>query len=93
MITVSQLAKQFADRTLFAGVSLQLVVGERYGIVGANGSGKSTLLRILAGEELASAGEVSIPRRARLGVLRQDHFRFEDARIPEVVMMVDAPLW
>jgi ATPase subunit of ABC transporter with duplicated ATPase domains len=93
VISVSQLAKQFADRTLFAGVSLQFVPGERYGIVGANGSGKSTLLRILAGEELASAGEVSIPRRARLGVLRQDHFRYEDARILDVVMMGDAPLW
>jgi ATPase subunit of ABC transporter with duplicated ATPase domains len=93
VISVSQLAKQFADRTLFAGVSLQLVPGERYGVVGANGSGKSTLLKILAGEELASAGEVSIPRRARLGVLRQDHFRFEDSRILDVVMMGDAPLW
>jgi F0F1-type ATP synthase assembly protein I len=32
----------------YAGVSLRLYAGERYGLVGANGSGKSTFLEILA---------------------------------------------
>jgi ATPase subunit of ABC transporter with duplicated ATPase domains len=61
--------------------------------VGANGSGKSTLLRIAAGEEEASDGSVSIPRKARVGVLRQDHFQYEDTPILDVVMMGHAPLW
>lgn len=93
MIAVSNLSKHYADHTLFAGVSLQFDPGHRYGVVGANGSGKSTLLKILAGEESASEGDISLPRRATLGVLKQDHFRYENDRILDVVMMGSAELW
>ena len=93
MISLSNLAKHFGDQTLFEGVSMQFNPGERYGIVGANGSGKSTLLKILSGEESASDGDISTPRRARIGVLRQDHFQYEDNRILDVVMMGNQALW
>ncbi|MDX1661487.1 MAG: ABC-F family ATP-binding cassette domain-containing protein [Gemmatimonadota bacterium] len=93
MITISNLAKTYGDQTLFRGVSLQLNDGERYGLVGANGSGKSTFLKILAGEVPPSDGSVTIPRRARVGVLRQDHFEYEGVRILDVVMMGHAELW
>ncbi len=93
MISVSNLGKHFGDQTLFEGVSLQFNAGERYGIVGANGCGKSTLLKILTGEESASDGDLSIPKRAVLGVLEQDHFQYEDVRIVDVVMMGNAALW
>jgi ATPase subunit of ABC transporter with duplicated ATPase domains len=93
MISVSNLDKHYGDQTLFEGVTLQFDPGERYGVVGANGSGKSTLLRILAGRESPSSGEISMPRRATLGVLEQDHFQYEDERILDVVMMGNAELW
>jgi ATPase subunit of ABC transporter with duplicated ATPase domains len=93
MITISNLAKSFGAQTLFAGVSLQLTQGSRYGLVGANGSGKSTFLRILAGETEPSEGTVSIPRRARVGLLRQDHFEYEDVPILDVVLMGNGELW
>ena len=93
MIGTSNLGKYFGNQTLFRGVSLQFLPGHRYGVVGANGSGKSTLLKILAGEEPASEGEVSVPRRARVGMLRQDHFEYENTRILDVVMMGHAELY
>ena len=93
MISISNLAKYFGDRVLFEDVSMQFNKGERYGIVGANGCGKSTLLKILTGEESQSDGDLSIPKRAVLGVLEQDHFQFEEERIVDVVMMGNAPLW
>ena len=93
MISLSNLSKHYGDRVLFEGVTLQFNRGERYGIVGANGCGKSTLLKILSGDESASDGELSIPKRAVLGVLKQDHFQYEDERILDVVMMGNAPLW
>ena len=93
MISISGVTKYFGDRTLFADVSLQLNAGERYGLVGANGSGKTTFLNILSGHEEASAGTVSIPNRARLGVLRQDHFLYENEQILNVAMMGNAELW
>ncbi len=93
MISLANLSKYYGDRVLFENVSLQFNRGERYGIVGANGCGKSTLLKILTGEESASDGEISIPKRAVLGVLEQDHFQYEQERIVDVVMMGNEPLW
>jgi ATPase subunit of ABC transporter with duplicated ATPase domains len=93
MITISNLAKSFGAQTLFADVSLQLTEGSRYGLVGANGSGKSTFLRVVAGETEPSEGAVSIPRRARVGLLRQDHFEYEDVPILDVVLMGNGELW
>ena len=93
MITIANLGKSFGAQTLFEGVSLQLTEGSRYGLVGANGSGKSTLLRILAGESEPSEGTVTVPRRARVGMLRQDHFEYEDVPILDVVLMGNRELW
>src|SRR5919112_4451023 len=87
MIAVSDLGKSFGPQTLFEGVSIQFNPGNRYGLVGANGSGKSTLLRILTGEEPPSEGTVAMPKRLKLGVLKQDHFRYEHMPILEVAMM------
>ncbi|MEL7060373.1 MAG: ATP-binding cassette domain-containing protein [Acidobacteriota bacterium] len=93
MISVSNLGKSFGHQTLFAGASFQFNEGNRYGIVGANGSGKSTFLKMLAGEEPPSEGEINLPKRLRLGVLKQDHFRYEDDAILDVVLMGHADLW
>ena len=93
MISVSNLGKSFGSQTLFSGASMQFNPESRYGLVGANGSGKSTFLKILAGEEQPSEGAVSIPKRLRVGVLRQDHYRFETTPILDVVMMGNQPLW
>jgi ATPase subunit of ABC transporter with duplicated ATPase domains len=93
MISVSNLSKSFGGQTLFSGVSLQFNPENRYGLVGANGSGKSTFLRMLTGEEISSEGQISMPKKARLGVLKQDHFRYETTPILDVVMMGNQVLW
>ena len=93
MISISNLAKTYGDRTLFSGVSFQLNAGERYGLVGANGSGKTTFIDIVSGELEASEGAVTIPKRLRLGVLSQDQFLYEDEEILAVTMMGNADLW
>ena len=62
MIKVSQLLKTVStadgDLTILRGVDLEIVAGSSAAIVGASGSGKSTLLGLLAGMDVASAGEV-----------------------------------
>ncbi len=93
MISVTGLGKSFGERTLFAGASFRLDPGQRHGLVGANGSGKTTLLNILAGDAHPSEGSVSVPRRTRLGVLRQDRFVYEDERVLEVALMGNEELW
>ncbi len=93
MISVSNLSKSYGDRVLFENASFQLNPGERYGLIGANGSGKSTLLKILAGDIDATEGTLSIPKRLRLGVLRQDQFRYEEESILGVALMGNPELW
>ena len=93
MISISNLAKDFGDRTLFSNASFQLNPGERYGLVGANGSGKTTLLNIIAGSVDPTEGQVSIPKSLRLGVLKQDHFLYEQEEILAVAIMGNAELW
>ena len=93
MISVNELGQSFGGRTLFAGASFRLDPGKRYGLVGANGSGKTTLLGILAGDATPSVGEVSAPKRVRLGVLRQDQFLHRDEAILQVALMGNRELW
>jgi ATPase subunit of ABC transporter with duplicated ATPase domains len=93
MIGTSNLGKSWGDRVLFEDVGLKLVPGCRYGLVGANGSGKTTFLRILAGDEPPTEGSVSIPRSARVGVLRQDRFLDDEQVIRDVAMSGDALVW
>ncbi len=93
MIGLSKLAKSFGGRTLFEGVSLQLNAGSRYGLVGANGSGKTTFLKVLAGDEPATDGTVSMPANARVGVLRQDRFLEDDQIILDLAMSGELQVW
>ncbi len=93
MIGISNLSKAFGPQSLFEGVSLQLNAGSRYGLVGANGSGKTTFLKILTGDEPASGGELTFPKNARIGVLRQDRFESDDQIIIDVAMMGDAHVY
>jgi ATPase subunit of ABC transporter with duplicated ATPase domains len=93
MLSLQNLSKQYAGRTLFRDVSINFHPGQRFGIVGANGSGKSTLLRIIAGDEEPTSGSCTHARKARMGILEQDHFRYDSTPILEVAMMGHRELW
>ena len=93
MIRTVDLGKSYGARALFEGVSLELNEGSRYGLVGANGSGKTTFIRVISGDEPATNGTFSFPKRARVGVLRQDHFLDDQALILHVAMMGDTLVW
>ena len=93
MISVSNVGMSYGDRTLFSGATFQLNPGERYGLVGANGSGKTTLLNILSGDLDPTEGNVSMPRKTRLGVLRQDQFVHEGESVLGVTLMGNPELW
>ncbi len=71
LLRCQSLSKSFGARPLFEGVSLDVVDGERLGIIGPNGSGKSTLLKLLAGLETPNSGELSQRQGLRLGYVPQ----------------------
>ena len=93
MITATDISMHFGGQVLFEQVNLQLNAGNCYGIVGANGSGKSTLLRIINDLETPTTGSIGRQKSARIGVLEQDHFAYEETPIIEVVMAGNAVLW
>ncbi|MFN7710206.1 MAG: ABC-F family ATP-binding cassette domain-containing protein [Holosporales bacterium] len=93
MLKVEDLAVTFGDRLLFESVNLDLVPGNRYGLVGGNGVGKSTFMRVLGGEEEASMGEVNFNKGLRLGWLKQDHFLYENDTIVNAVIRGNGDLW
>jgi ATPase subunit of ABC transporter with duplicated ATPase domains len=91
MISVQNVSKAFGPKKLFDDVNVTFAPGNRYGLTGPNGAGKTTFMKILSGDEEADAGSVFRPRK--LGILRQDHFRFDDNRVLDVVVMGNGPLW
>ncbi len=91
MIQVINVTKAFGPKKLFENVSALFPRGRRYGLTGPNGSGKSTFMKILSGDEEPDSGMVSRPRK--LGVLRQDQFQFDRARVVDAVVMGNGALW
>ena len=65
------IAKSFGSRLILDGLDFDIESGVRMGVIGPNGGGKSTLLRILAGEEVADAGEVTRRRGLTVAYLPQ----------------------
>ncbi|MEG0795322.1 MAG: ABC-F family ATP-binding cassette domain-containing protein [Odoribacter sp.] len=79
MISVDGLTVEFGDRALFKDISFQINEKDRIALMGKNGAGKSTLLKIVAGEQKATRGNVSVPKEAVIAYLPQ-HLMTEDGR-------------
>jgi len=91
MISVTGVSMRFGSKVLFDDVATQFSVGRRYGLTGPNGAGKSTFMKLLAGEIEPQRGTVVRP--AKLGVLRQDQFAFDQYRVIDTVVMGNQRLW
>ena len=86
LVNLERVEKAYGVKTLLAGVSLGVAVGERIGLVGQNGAGKSTLLRMLAGEQDPDAGRITLNRDLRVGVLGQRDDLDPAASVGDVVV-------
>ncbi|OGT61808.1 MAG: ABC-F family ATPase [Gammaproteobacteria bacterium RIFCSPHIGHO2_12_FULL_43_28] len=93
MLDIRNISMEFGKKALFQNVNLTLLPTQRYALVGANGAGKSTFLKILSQEEMPSSGTVEKAKNVSVGILKQDHFRYEDYRILDVVIQGNARLW
>ena len=91
MIAVSGVSMRYGSKVLFDDVSTTFSNERRYGLTGPNGAGKSTFMKLLTGELPPQKGSVTSPER--LGVLRQDHYAFDQFRVVDTVIMGNAPLW
>ena len=93
MITLTNLAIQFGKRVLYKDVNIKFTRGNIYGVIGANGAGKSTLLKAISGELEPNHGTVELAPGERLSVLEQDHFKYDEFKVLDTVLMGHQPLW
>lgn len=93
MITLSNIAVQFGKRVLYKDVNIKFTPGNIYGVIGANGAGKSTLLRAISGDLEPNKGTITLGSGERLSVLEQDHFKYDEFRVIDTVLMGHEPLW
>lgn len=55
---LNDVKKYYGDKLILDIKKLEILKGDRIGLVGANGAGKSTLLKILIGEEESDSGNI-----------------------------------
>ncbi len=60
MITITNLTKQFGETVAVKDLSLEIVEGEIFGLIGPDGAGKTTTLRVVATAMLPTAGRVLV---------------------------------
>ncbi|HEY1502801.1 MAG TPA: ABC-F family ATP-binding cassette domain-containing protein [Stellaceae bacterium] len=72
MLSISGITYRIAGRTLIDDASAQIPDGWKVGLIGRNGTGKSTLLDLIRGERALDAGNIALPRDARIGFVAQE---------------------
>jgi len=63
ILKIEKLSKSFGEKTIFAGMDIEMVDGEIIALLGPSGCGKSTLLRMICGLETVDEGSISIYER------------------------------
>ena len=93
MISANNVTYRVGKKALFEDVNIKFTEGNCYGLIGANGAGKSTFLKILSGKLETTKGDIVITPGQRLSVLEQDHFKYDDYPVMDVVIMGNARLY
>ena len=72
-IELTDIQKQYGNRTLIRDFTYTFNKTDRIGIVGPNGCGKSTLIKIITGRVAPDAGHVEIGQTVRIGYFSQEN--------------------
>lgn len=75
---LNNVKKHYGDKLILDIKKLEILTGDRIGLVGANGAGKSTLLKILIGEEDTDEGNIYLTKSyayiSQIGNFEEDCF-------------------
>lgn len=70
-IALSNVDKNFGFKKIFDSFDLEIMSGEKVGLIGPNGCGKSTLFKLITKEDVPSSGIVTTRKGAKVGFLPQ----------------------
>jgi len=73
LLEATNLSKSIGNKTLFSGVNLTIVEGEKIALIGRNGYGKTTLLKILIGEDRDFGGTIITKKGLEITLTKQEH--------------------
>jgi len=93
MISANNVTYRVGKKALFEDVNIKFTEGNCYGLIGANGAGKSTFLKILSGKLETTKGDIAVTPGQRLSVLEQDHFKYDEYPVMDVVIMGNERLY
>ena len=93
MISANNVTLRIGKKALFEDVNIKFTEGNCYGLIGANGAGRSTFLKILSGQLETTNGDIFITPGQRLSVLEQDHFKYDDYTVLDLVIMGNERLY
>ncbi|GGA31928.1 ABC transporter ATP-binding protein [Paenibacillus physcomitrellae] len=91
-LVLSQVFKQFGDKTAVNGISLEVEQGEIYGLLGANGAGKTTTMRMVLGVIFPDGGNISYfgkpygpDQRHEMGYLPEERGLYPKIKVSEQI--------
>lgn len=71
VIEAEAVSKVFGDRVLYENLNFRLPPGGIVGIIGPNGAGKTTLFKMIAGQETATSGSITLGETVKLAYVDQ----------------------
>ena len=81
MISFKEVSKKFGKVQALDQVTLELVKGNSYALIGPNGSGKTTLIKVVLGMVIPTSGEILVEGKS----IRNDwHYREKIGYMPQI---------
>ena len=84
-IAIKDLKKYFGANLIFEGISMEVMEGEKIGLIGKNGSGKSTLFKVISGIESHDEGQCTRKKDLKTGYQIQDFTPFVHLTAKELI--------
>lgn len=73
ILKVDKLAKAYDENQVIKDFSIEILRGEKIGVIGNNGRGKTTLLKMLSDHLAPDAGKIELGHMANIGYFPQNH--------------------
>jgi ABC-2 type transport system ATP-binding protein len=60
VIHVTEISKRFGDKTVLNNITMSVIQGEIFGLLGPSGAGKTTLVKMISGIDTADSGDITV---------------------------------